>query len=84
MKLINHSDQSVIKDLFIVSIESFKDHRGENFEGFNDKKYEDIFSQSAIWKQQNPKFIIDSFSKSTYSVLRGFHGDLKTWKLMKN
>lgn len=83
MNLENLSHQSKIKDLFILKADTFYDFRGENFEGYSDERYEKIFSDSQKWKEQNPKFIIDSYSKSFKNILRGFHGDNLTWKLIQ-
>lgn len=80
---INNIEKSVIEDAFIVSLNTFSDLRGENFECFNQFEYDKIFETSQRWKNEAPKFLIDSFSKSRYSVLRGFHGDENTWKLIQ-
>jgi dTDP-4-dehydrorhamnose 3,5-epimerase len=80
---ISSSNNCKIKDLFLVQPESFYDFRGENFEGYNEKSYQDIFSASENWVKNNNKFIVDSFSKSRKNVLRGFHGDIHTWKLIE-
>ena len=80
---ISSSDSFKIKDLFLLQPEFFADHRGENFEGYNEKHYDEIFSSSSEWKNGNNRFIVDSFSKSKKNVLRGFHGDSKTWKLIQ-
>jgi dTDP-4-dehydrorhamnose 3,5-epimerase len=82
MKLENLSSTSNIQDLFILKPESFYDFRGENFEGYDDEKYQEIFSSSEEWQKQQPKFLIDSYSKSSKNSLRGFHGDQFAWKLI--
>ena len=61
---ISSSNNCKIKDLFLVQPESFCDFRGENFEGYNEKSYNEIFSSSENWVKGNNKFIVDSFSKS--------------------
>ena len=61
---ISSSDSFKIKDLFLLQPEFFADHRGENFEGYNEKHYDEIFSSSSEWKNGNNRFIVDSFSKS--------------------
>ena len=48
----------------------FKDFRGEYIETFNTEKYTEI-----------PPFVQDDIAISRLGVLRGFHGDLVTWKL---
>lgn len=85
MKTVNLSisNDCKIKDLFLLRPESFSDYRGENFEGFNEESYGKIFSTSDNWRNGNNKFIVDSFSKSRKDVLRGFHGDSVSWKLIE-
>ncbi len=82
MKIENLNHQSKIKDLCLVKINSFYDFRGENFEGFNSDSYQKIFNESQAWRDQGNSFVVDSFSKSHKGVLRGFHGDSLTWKLI--
>ena len=49
---------------------SFKDHRGFYWSSWNSRKLKNI------------KFNHDKFSLSKKNVLRGLHGDRKTWKLL--
>ena len=72
-----------IEDFFILQPESFEDFRGENFEGYSEERYSEIFSTSKNWSEGKNKFITDSFSKSRKDVLRGFHGDSICWKLIE-
>lgn len=83
IKNISNLYSSKINDLFILKPEVFYDFRGENFEGFQDEFYQKTFSESLLREEESPKFIIDSYSKSSKNVLRGFHGDNKTWKLIQ-
>jgi dTDP-4-dehydrorhamnose 3,5-epimerase len=57
-----------INYLKIFKLYPFKDFRGKYIESFNSKKV-------------NIKFVQDDFSYSKKNILRGFHGDNKTWKL---
>jgi dTDP-4-dehydrorhamnose 3,5-epimerase len=57
----------------IIKLKYFKDFRGVFVESFNLKKYK---------KKYNIIFKQDNFSTSRKNVLRGFHGDNKTWKLI--
>lgn len=59
-------------DVKIIKLKIFKDFRGVYVESFNQKKYKEKF---------NIKFVQDDFSSSKKGILRGFHGDAKTWKL---
>jgi dTDP-4-dehydrorhamnose 3,5-epimerase len=54
----------------ITKLNPFKDHRGKFIETYNKKRF----------KKKN-FFIQDCLSYSRKNVLRGFHGDKKTWKL---
>jgi dTDP-4-dehydrorhamnose 3,5-epimerase len=77
-------NQNTIKDLVVIKSGSFEDFRGQNFEGFSSSKYNNIFSsESEKWAEEKPNFCVDSFSRSRKKVLRGFHGDTKTWKLIQ-
>jgi dTDP-4-dehydrorhamnose 3,5-epimerase len=61
-----------ILDIKIIKLKPFRDFRGTYVESFNEKKYK---------KKFNIKFVQDDFSSSKKGILRGFHGDSKTWKL---
>jgi dTDP-4-dehydrorhamnose 3,5-epimerase len=56
----------------------FKDLRGSFRETYNDEKYGEIFNTQGI---EALKFIQDDVAISTKGVLRGIHGDEKSWKL---
>jgi dTDP-4-dehydrorhamnose 3,5-epimerase len=57
----------------ILKLKSFKDKRGFFYEIFNQNKYKNSIPK---------KFIEDDVSFSKKDVLRGFHGDHKTWKII--
>ena len=61
-----------LKNVYINKLTKFEDKRGYVIEYFTDKRI----------KRFNLKFIQDSFSISNKNVLRGLHGDNKTWKLL--
>jgi dTDP-4-dehydrorhamnose 3,5-epimerase len=63
-----------IKGLFTITPKIYRDFRGENVETYDEKVY---------IKMGCPKFVVDSFSFSRKNVLRGFHGDKKTWKMIQ-
>ena len=52
----------------------FTDLRGQNFEGYNQKVYTELLGVT---------FDVDSFSISTRGVIRGFHGDSRSGKLIQ-
>ena len=58
-----------IHNVLIVKTDIFMDNRGYFVESFNKKKYP-------------VNFVQDNFSSSKKNVLRGFHGDSGTWKLL--
>tara|TARA_B100000963_G_C22430927_1_gene582119 strand:+ start:153 stop:644 length:492 start_codon:yes stop_codon:yes gene_type:complete len=61
-----------LKDIYEISLETFTDFRG---------KYTEIYNKKFLEKF-NINFIQDDISTSRYSVIRGIHGDFKTWKLV--
>ena len=58
----------------MIKPDVYKDFRGENLELYNDKIYPE--------KRIGMKFVQDNISVSSKNVLRGIHGDEKTWKLV--
>ena len=60
--------------VLLIEIEGFKDNRGTYLETYNKKLYLD--------KGIDIDFIQDDISSSKKNVLRGIHGDDKTWKLI--
>lgn len=58
----------------IIVPETFEDHRGEYVETYNKELY--------ISNGVDIEFVQDDYSWSTKHVLRGLHGDEKTWKLV--
>ena len=73
-------DAKIIKSTIFDEILFFepsvgKDLRGSIFTTYDDKVYDKHLPK-------NVKFIHDKFSESKQNVLRGFHGDSKSWKLV--
>lgn len=68
-------DSAVIPGVKIITPSTFKDHRGVLFTTF----YVDVY-QSLIPSDLNFKH--DKFAISNHRVLRGIHGDTKSWKLV--
>jgi dTDP-4-dehydrorhamnose 3,5-epimerase len=73
---------NVINDLIVIKPDSFFDFRGENVETYNQNDYSLMLKSIDKFKQNDIKFVIDSYSFSSKNVLRGFHGDLDNWKLV--
>src|ERR1035441_795310 len=64
----------IIKDLVIYTPEINYDYRGEYIETFNKQNY---------YLPKGVEFVQDDISVSTRGVIRGVHGDFKTWKLIQ-
>lgn len=67
-------ESSVIKGVFIITPNKFKDLRGEIYTAFTSKDIDKLLPSGL-------KFIHDKFIHSHFNVLRGIHGDSKTYKL---
>ena|SRR3989344_4210692 len=63
-----------LNGVLLIKPDVYKDFRGENLELYNDKIYPE--------KRIGMKFVQDNISVSSKNVLRGIHGDEKTWKLV--
>ena len=74
MGKINVKTTSLKNVLMIVPPTIFEDYRGQYIETYNEK----LYNQEGI----DIKFVADSFIISDKNVLRGIHGDSKTWKLV--
>ena len=57
-----------------IEIVHFEDYRGEYVETYNEK----VYKNNGV----NINFVQDDYSWSSKNVLRGLHGDNKTWKLI--
>lgn len=75
MKSIIIDENTSIKNLIVIKPNSWYDYRGENIQTYDDVEY--------ITLLNGINFTTDSFSFSTKNVLRGFHGDLKSSKLVQ-
>jgi dTDP-4-dehydrorhamnose 3,5-epimerase len=65
----------VIPDLLVFEPSMSWDNRGNIYTSFNNEFYEPHLPQGVT-------FIHDKFAESKFNVLRGLHGDNKTWKLV--
>lgn len=63
-----------LEGVLLIKPEVFKDFRGQFVETYNEK----LYRKEGI----NVKFIQDDIALSTKNVLRGIHGDNRTWKLL--
>ncbi len=73
-KILNIEKTKVLGLKLIIPPTIFEDHRGIYTETYNEK----LYFESDI----KNKFISDCFIISDKNVLRGIHGDNKTWKLV--
>jgi dTDP-4-dehydrorhamnose 3,5-epimerase len=65
----------IIPDVLIVKPSVFWDTRGNIFTSFNADFYDEFLPKKLDFKH-------DKFAESKHNVLRGLHGDNKTWKLI--
>lgn len=64
-----------IPDVFVIKPSVFNDHRGNIYSTYNKDLYKELLGTEL-------NFIHDKFAESKQNVLRGLHGDNKTWKLV--
>ena len=62
-----------IQGLSVVSLDSFRDERGENVELYSKDSFGGLM----------PEVKVVSMSRSKVGVLRGFHGDSENWKAIR-
>lgn len=63
-----------LEGVLLIKLEIFEDHRGYYLETYNEK----LYKKHGI----SIKFVEDDISVSYKNVVRGIHGDSKTWKLI--
>ncbi len=63
-----------LKNVLVIKLAVFEDFRGQFLETYN----EELYQKKGI----DIKFIQDDISVSKKNVLRGIHGDNRTWKLV--
>jgi dTDP-4-dehydrorhamnose 3,5-epimerase len=67
---MNINSHKKLKEIKFFKISTFKDFRGEIWTSWEKKYF------------KNLTFNLDKFTTSKKNVLRGFHGDKKSWKLI--
>lgn len=67
-------EKTALPGVLLIKPETFEDFRGEYVEIYN----EDIYRKAGV----DVRFVQDDISVSSQHVLRGFHGDTKTTKLI--
>lgn len=74
------SYSNIFEDVVICEPEQYEDYRGKNIELFNKEIYSQFLDNEVI---SDKTFIMQSISYSRRNVLRGLHGDFKTFKCVK-
>ena len=64
-----------LPEVIVVTPDVFHDFRGKYVETYNEKEY----SVLTDYNDTPLKFVQDDISISQQHVLRGLHGDFKTW-----
>jgi dTDP-4-dehydrorhamnose 3,5-epimerase len=75
IKDFNIIDSSIVKGVKIITPSVHNDERGTLFTTF----YQDIYSELI---PNGLQFKHDKFARTIQKVLRGIHGDTKSWKLV--
>ncbi len=75
MTKFNIKKSDVFEDVIELIPDKFSDNRGDIWTSFNEEMLEDEMLLI-------PEFKHDKFSYSKKNVLRGIHGDNKTWKMI--
>ena len=63
-----------LKGVLLIALDIFEDHRGYYVETYSEESYKKLGI--------GIKFVEDDISVSSKSVLRGIHGDDRSWKLI--
>ena len=67
-------EKTNLSGVLLVKLEGFEDHRGEYVELYNRQKYQA--------EGMGVDFVEDDISIATRGVIKGIHGDDRTWKLI--
>ncbi|EAH7838121.1 MULTISPECIES: dTDP-4-dehydrorhamnose 3,5-epimerase family protein [Campylobacter] len=68
-------ESKILKGVYIITPNKFRDLRGEIWTAFTEENLGNIIPKDLRFKH-------DKFINSHFNVLRGIHGDVKTWKLV--
>jgi len=74
-KKLNVTKSNKLKDVLIIEPSVFWDLRGNIYTSYNSNIYNSHLPEDV-------DFVHDKFAQSKHNVLRGLHGDNKTWKLV--
>ena len=78
--MINVKKSDIFSDVLLFTPYVFEDFRGNYIETYNEEFYNETTSKLLGTKV---KFVQDDISNSSKNVLRGLHGDSRTWKLIQ-
>lgn len=65
----------ILSDIIIIKPSVFWDIRGNIYSSYNIDFHDNLLTEKLFFKH-------DKFAESKHNVLRGLHGDNKTWKLV--
>lgn len=74
-KEVKVSRSKILDDVIIIEPSVFRDARGNIYSSYNMELFSSFLPGEV-------KFVHDKFAESKFNVLRGLHGDTKTWKLV--
>ena len=69
-----------LKNVLLIRPKFFEDFRGQYIEIYNENVYRMAFRKYDI--KEPPIFVEDDISTATRGVIKGIHGDTKSWKLI--
>lgn len=69
-----HVEKTKLNGVVLIKLDGFEDHRGEYVQIYNKREYK----ENGI----DVEFVEDDVSISYRGVIKGIHGDDKTWKLI--
>lgn len=67
-------EETKLEGVLLIKLDGFEDHRGEYLDLYNEKLYRE--------KGIDIHFVEDDISIATRGVIKGIHGDDRTWKLI--
>ena len=73
------AETTTLPGVLLIKRDIFEDHRGFYTQLYQQESYEEIFQEHI---GSNIMFLEDDIAVSSKHVLRGFHGDNRTWKLV--
>jgi len=72
-------EKTNLENVLIFKLDHFEDHRGSYTQLYRKDEYNEIMKKEL---GKEVEFLEDDFAVSSKNVLRGIHGDDRTWKLV--